>query len=456
MGMIDDTKLIIASLMHDEDYARRVLPHLDTQYFNEPEYQWFVQTYHTYFDAHNDVPPREAIEVELSTNDSLSQGGIDNLTAVLNEIDQPGWTKAVSKASDDWLTSRAEKWCRDRALYNAVRKSIDAIQSTNDRPPEWMPQMFEQALAVSFEGTKTHDFFENADQRFAFYHETLHRVPMMLPSINKTLKGGGMPRKSLGVIVAPTGVGKTMALTQQAAHSLMEGYNVLYITLEIAEEYIAERVETTLFDMGVDEVEMLEYKKYRSKIDQLKTQTHGRLKVREFPPSSISSTHIHTFLSDLRTKDDFEPQVIMVDYLNLMSTGRETKGDNSYSKNKKVAEDLRAIAVRQNALMLTATQTNREGQNASDYELNQVSESHGVAATSDWVGALISTDQLEEMNQMTFKQLKNRFGSLQPRAWRIGMQRHKFKLYDIDDISGAIEQDQGGDDDHGQGLGMII
>lgn len=438
---VDHNNLVAAALIHSEDYARAVLPHLNEEYFESRDLQWFLRTFHDYFEEHDAIPTKEVFEIEVQSNTTLNSDEVDNLEDRLSNIYQDKWHKAVQGVSRQWLIDTTEKWCRDRALYNAIRKSLDAVEQVREGQtnPEWVPQMFEDALSVSFEGTDTHDFFDNADERFEFYHQPLRRIPFPLDSISRSVRGG-LPRKALGVYVAPTGVGKTTMLTQSAATMLMQSYNVLYVTLEISEEYISQRVETTLFDKNIDEVEMLEYKKYRSKIDQLREQTQGRLKVREFPPSTITATTLKNLLHDLRVKDQFEPDVMIVDYLNLLSTGRAGKSDNSYTTMKKVAEDARALGVRHDMLVLSATQTNRDGQNAADFELNEVSESHGVSMTADWMGALISTEELEKMNQLTFKQLKNRFGSLSPRAWRIGIQRDKFKVYDVDSVTQEDEK----------------
>jgi predicted ATP-dependent serine protease len=348
---------------------------------------------------------------------------------------------AIGKTSVDWLKDKTEKYCQERSLFLAIRDAVSIIDGDDKkRTKEGIPDILKEALSISFDTNIGHDYIEDYEARYEEYHKVENKIPFGLNWINK-ITGGGIPTKSMLVWVAPTGVGKTLLMTWSTTELLLAGKNVLYVSCEMAETRIAERMDAALMDVAVDDLKTMPKDLYAKKIENIKKQNIGKIIVKEYPPASISASNIRFLLEELKNKKDFKPDVLVIDYLNLMLSSRFTSGrENSYTLMKAVAEEIRSLAIEYDLLLMTATQTNRDGQNASDFELNDVSESHGISMTADIMIGAISTEELERMGRLKLKQLKNRFGPLYPHNIEaVGCDRPKMKLYNVENSSTSAD-----------------
>ena len=437
--------VILRNLIRNEDYLRKVLPFLKTEYFTDKTEKIIYEEINKFTETYNSTPTIESIELAVKERRNLSDEELEKSKSYLYEI--ASFKDEESKVQ--WLTDKTEKFCQERAIYNAVLGSIsilDGKDKSNDKGA--IPKILSDALAVSFDNSVGHDYLENSDERYEFYHRKEERIPFDLEYFNKITKGG-LPAKTLNIALAGTGVGKSLFMCHVAAGAMAQGKNVLYITLEMAEEKIAERIDANLLNVSVDALMELPRDMYERKVKRVKDMTTGKLIIKEYPTASASSTHFRTLLNELNLKKSFVPDIIFIDYLNICCSSRIKPGSNinSYTYVKSIAEELRGLAVEYGVPIVSATQTTRSGFTSSDPGLEDTSESFGLPATADLMFALITSEELEALGQIMVKQLKNRYSD--PTAFKrfvIGVDRSRMKLYDVeqtaqDGLADAGKQD---------------
>jgi replicative DNA helicase len=429
---------VLAGLLHNENYMRRVIPFLSEEYFDDFAEKTLYKTVATYIETYNGVPTKDALKLVIGEKTNLND---DQFKSIVTLIDSLSYN---DKTDMEWLVDTTEKFCQDKAIYNAVRESIlvlDGHHKTLEKGS--IPELLSKALGVSFDQSIGHDFLEDTEERFKFYHTKEDKVPFDLELFNKITKGG-LSRKSLSIALAGTGVGKTLFMTHCAAANLMNGKNVLYITMEMAEEKISERIDANLLNTTVDSLSEMPKDVYEKRIARVKAKTTGKLIVKEFPTASAGSAHFRHLLNELRLKKNFMPDIVFIDYLNICTSSRMKAGGNvnSYTLIKAIAEELRGLAVEFNVPVLSATQTTRTGYSSSDLNLEDTSESFGLPATADFMFGLISTEELEGLGQLMVKQLKNRWGDTNTlKRFVIGIDRAKMKLYDAEDSAQDLVSD---------------
>ena len=422
-------KTILSGLMYNETYIRKVIPFLKDEYFDNLDDKLLFQNIKTYVDKYNGLPTKEALRIAVEENEKLNEDRYKSINAVIDTLEYDVNTDI------DWIVEKTEKFCQDKALYNAVRESILVLDSKNSELDRGsIPELLTKALGVSFDSNIGHDFLEDADSRFDFYHLKEEKISFDLDMFNKITKGG-LSKKSLSIALAGTGVGKSLFMCHCAAANLMSGLNVLYITMEMAEERIAERIDANLLDFTLDELRDVPKDVYQKRLARVKAKTHGKLIVKEYPTASAGSGHFRHLMSELRLKKNFKADVVYIDYLNICMSSRLKVGSNvnSYTYIKAIAEELRGLAVEFNVPIMSATQTTRSGFGNSDVGLEDTSESFGLPATADFMFALISSEELDQLGQILVKQLKNRWGPIdQHKRFVIGIDRSKMKLYDAE------------------------
>jgi archaellum biogenesis ATPase FlaH len=417
---------------------RKVLPFIKNDYFEGVYRQLFKQV-GLYVQKYNKLPTQESFKIELDDADNFNDEQYRHAVEILPEIFR------TEKIDDEWLIDKTEKWCQDRALHNAVMESISIIDGKHQSlSKNALPEILSDALAVNFDANIGHDYIENFSERYEFYHKEEERVPFDLDYFNKITKGG-LPNKTLNIALAGTGVGKSLFMCHVGAAALTEGKNVLYITMEMAEERIAERIDANLLNIPIDQLDKLSKDMFSQKVSQLAKQTNGRLIVKEYPTGSAHSGHFRALLNELKLKKKFEPDIIFIDYLNICASSR-MKGMggaiNSYTYVKAIAEELRGLAVEFDVPILSATQTTRSGYSNSDVGLEDTSESFGLPATADLMFALVSTEELEQQGQIMVKQLKNRYNDpTYKKRFILGIDRSKMRLFDIDENSQTLTDD---------------
>ena len=420
---------ILNHLIHNEEYCRRVVPYLRKDYF-EGTHKIIFDLVTQFVARHNKLPTGKVLELELGKISAPDEVML-NATNLINEI------KSKSDVDTDYLIKESEKWCRDRAVYNAIMESIQIIDGKDKEKTEGaIPEILSTALGVSFDQAVGHDYIDNSDDRFDFYNRTENRIPFDLDYFNKITKGG-LPNKTLNIALAGTGVGKSLFMCHCAASVLEQGKNVLYVTMEMAEERIAERIDANLMDLPIQQLETLPKNVFDNKIQKIATGTIGKLIVKEYPTGAAHVGHFRALLNELKLKKNFLPDIIYVDYLNICASSR-MKGMggsiNSYSYIKAIAEELRGLAVEFNVPIVSATQTTRSGFSNTDVGLEDTSESFGLPATADLMFALISTEELDELGQIMVKQLKNRYNDpTKFKRFVIGIDRSRMKLYDVEE-----------------------
>jgi replicative DNA helicase len=426
--MIEQT--ILASMVHNEDYVRKVLPFLKEDYFEDQNERFLYTTIKGYIDKYNGIPTKTALHLAVNESNNLNEERYKQITDAIDGMSYD------EKTDIDWLVNTTEKFCQDKAIYNAVRQSILVLDGkVKDLDKGSIPQLLSDALGVSFDSNIGHDFLENYEERFDFYHRVEEKLEFDLSYFNKITKGG-LNKKSLSIALAGTGVGKTLFMTHCASAFLMSGKNVLYITMEMAEERIAERIDANLMQETLDNLALLDRASYNRKLSKLKNVTSGKLIIKEYPTSSASANHFRHLLNELKLKKNFAPDVIFIDYLNICTSARIKNGSNvnSYTLVKSIAEELRGLAMEFNVPVMSATQTTRSGYGNSDVGLTDTSESFGLPATADFMFALISSEEMEKRNQLMVKQLKNRWGSTDnPTRFVIGINRSKMTLFDVEE-----------------------
>ena len=425
--------LILRNLMLNEDYTRSVIPHLKTIYFEEP-YRAVFNEIVGFVNKFNTLPSADALSIELRNNPKVSSDSL----ALIPEISVQKEEQTV-----DWLTEKTEKWCQDRAIYLAIMDSINIIEGKHETlDKNALPDVLSEALGVNFDLRVGHDYVDDSDNRFEFYHRAEEHLPFDLKMFNKITKGG-LVNKSLNVALAGTGVGKSLFMCHVAAGALTQMKNVLYITMEMAEERIAERIDANLMNVPIDQLENLSKDMFDKKMHKLTDKGVGKLIVKEYPTGAASSIHFRALLKELKIKRDFTPDLICIDYLNICASARmKAMGGaiNSYTYVKAIAEELRGMAVEYNLPIVTATQTTRTGFGSSDVGLEDTSESFGLPATADLMFAIISTDELEDLNQLMVKQLKNRYNDPtgKNKKFVVGVDRAKMRLYDVEDTAQTL------------------
>jgi len=425
--MIEQT--IFANLVHNEEYARKVIPFLKKEYFQSRIDQTLYTIIGDFVEKYNSFPTKTALKVEADSRVGLTEDESHKLEQVIDSLQD-------APADLQWLVDETEKFCQDKAIYNAIYQSIGILDGAskegNDKGA--IPQILSDALGVSFDSHIGHDLLEDVESRYAFYHKKESRVPFDLEYFNIITKGG-LPNKTLNIILAGTNVGKSLFMCHCAASNVSKGKNVLYITMEMAEERIAERIDANLLNVTMDELQIMPLDVYEKKVARVKSTSPGKLIIKEYPTASAGSAHFRHLLNELKLKKNFVPEIIYIDYLNICASSRLKYGANinSYTYIKAIAEELRGLAVEFNVPIVSATQTTRSGFSSSDVGLEDTSESFGLPATADLMFALISTEELQEMNQIMVKQLKNRFGDpSNNRRFVIGVDRAKMKLYDVE------------------------
>lgn len=433
-------RVILSSLLTNDQYGRKVIPFLTTDYFHSKSEQAVFKLIEQYVGKYNTFPSKEALLIDLSSK-PLKQELFAECEQVINEITSPN---SLDK-SVDWLTDTTEKFCQDKAIYNAIMESIKILDDKSEKKltKGAIPKILQDALGVSFDNHIGHDFIEDAPERYEFYHRKEQRLQFDLDFFNKITQGG-IPNKTLNIALAGTGVGKSMFMCHCAAANLKDHKNVLYITLELAEERVAERIDANLLDCPIQELVQMPRATYDSRMSRLREQSRGKLIIKEYPTASAGSANFRHLLNELKIKRNFIPDIIYIDYLNICVSSRLKAGSNvnSYTLVKAIAEELRGLAVEYNVPIVSATQTNRTGFSSSDVGLEDTSESFGLPATADFMFALITTEELAQQGQILVKQLKNRYSDPDRfKRFVIGVDKSKMRLYDVDGATDDLVDD---------------
>ena len=428
---IEDT--ILRNLFCNEQYYRKVVPHLDGEYFQDPIEKILFEEILDFSGKYDKVPTKEVVRINLGNRTDLTEDAYKSTSAKLETLTDE-WVDF------DWLVDSTEKWCQDRAIYNALLKSVKIADGNDEKlSKDAIPTILQEALGVTFDEHIGHDYIESADDRYEFYHREEEKIPFDLEKFNYITKGG-LPNKTLNIALAGTGVGKSLFMCHMASACLLQGKNVLYITLEMSEEKIAERIDANCLNIGIKDITDLPQVMFKSKISDLQRKTNGKIIVKEYPTASAHAGHFRSLLNELKLKKSFRPDIIFIDYLNICASSRY-KGHivNSYTYVKAIAEELRGLAVEFDLPIVSATQTTRAGFGSSDPDLTDTSESFGLPATADLMFALISSEELEAEGRLKVKQLKNRYNDpTSNRSFVVGIDRAKMKLFDVADSTSAV------------------
>jgi len=435
---INIEQTILRNILTNEQYMRKVLPFVKPDYF-EGVYRQLYKEVGKFVSKYNKLPTLEAFKIELDQANTLSDEQYRHAVEIIPHI------FGKDPVDDKWLLDTTEKWCQDRAVYNAIMESITIIDGKHQTlTKNALPDILQKALAVSFDANIGHDYVENVEERYEFYHEQEERIPFDLEYFNKITKGG-LPNKTLNVALAGTGVGKSLFMCHMAANALTQGRNVLYITMEMAEERIAERIDANLLNVPIDQLEHLSKSMLTTKVQDIAAKTNGKLIIKEYPTGQANTGHFRALLNELKLKKSFVPEIVMIDYLNICASARmKAMGGaiNSYTYIKAIAEELRGLAVEFNVPFVSATQTTRSGYSSSDPGLEDTSESFGLPATADLMFALVSNEDLESQGQIMVKQLKNRYND--PSMFKrfvLGVDRSKMRLYDVENATAELVDD---------------
>ncbi len=430
---------ILKNLIHNEEYLRKVLPFLKEEYFNDSNEKAVFNFIDEFVRKYNNHPTIEALEISLQ-NSTLSEGQFTEVSSLLKTL------TVHEQSNNDWLVDETEKFCKDKAVYNAIVNSIQILEGRDkNQTKDGIPSLLQEALGVCFDSSVGHDYIDNADLRYDFYHKKEVKIPFDLDIFNKITQGG-LPTKTLNIVLAGTGVGKSLFMCHMAASCLAQNKNVLYITMEMAEERIAERLDANLLNIDIDQIKELPKDTFNKRITKLSSKTTGKLIVKEYPTAAAHAGHFKSLLSELYLKKQFKPDVVFIDYLNICASSRFKPGGaiNSYMYVKAIAEELRGLAVEHNVPVVSATQTTRSGFANTDVDLTDTSESFGLPATADFMFALISTEEMEQLNQLMVKQLKNRYNDPTfHKRFVIGVDRAKMRLYDLEESAQVNVIDSG-------------
>jgi len=435
---IDLEQTILRNLLTNEPYMRKVVPFLKKEYF-EGVYQHIFTEVTKFVGKYNKLPTLEAFKIEIDQSDRLTDQMYTHAIDILPNIFEK------KEENQQWLLDTTEKWCQDRAVYRAIMESISIIDGKHEKlTKNALPDILQNALAVSFDTNIGHDYLENVDERYAFYHEQEERIPFDLDYFNRITKGG-LPNKTLNIALAGTGVGKSLFMCHVAASALSQGRNVLYITMEMAEERIAERIDANLLNVPIDQLENMSQTMFKDRVRGIAERTNGKLIIKEYPTGQAHSGHFRALLMELKLKKKFVPEIIFIDYLNICASSRmKSMGGaiNSYTYVKAIAEEIRGLAVEFDVPIVSATQTTRSGYGNSDPGLEDTSESFGLPATADLMFALVSNDELNSLGQIMVKQLKNRYNDPNTeKRFVVGVDRSKMKLYDVDETQQDLVDD---------------
>jgi len=443
MNRLEQT--ILKNLIYNESFTRKVIPFLRPDYFSDDTEKVIFKEIFEFTNKYKNLPSHEALVINLTESKSLTEPQVQSAVRLLSDIKD---TKD-DKVELAWLTEQTEKFCQDRAIYNAIMESVGILDDKQaKRSKGEIPKLLSDALGVSFDSNIGHDYINDFDDRYDFYHRVESRIRFDLDIFNKITKGG-LPVKTLNIALAGTGVGKSLFMCHVAGSCLSQGHNVLYITLEMAEEKIAERIDANLLNVDFNELHTMSKDDYERKFQALRTKTHGKLIIKEYPTASASALHFRALLNELALKKSFKPDIIFIDYLNICASARIKAGGNvnSYTYIKSIAEELRGLAVENNLPIVSATQTTRSGFTNSDPGLEDTSESFGLPATADFMFALVTNEELQDLNQILVKQLKNRYSD--PNNFKrfvVGVDRSKMRLYDVEDSAQSGITDSGQED----------
>ena len=436
---------ILKNLIYNEDYLRKVLPFLKTDYFTDSTERTIFREIQKFTEQYNSAPQIEALVISVNEKRNLTEDELKRTQEYLSDIHKT--RQEIAKT--DWLVDKTESFCQEKAVYNAVLNSIQILDGKDKQYDKGaIPKILSDALSVSFDTSIGHDYLDDANNRFEFYHRKEERIPFDIDFFNKITKGG-LPTKTLNIALAGTGVGKSLFMCHMATSCMVQGKKVLYITMEMAEEKIAERIDANLLNVKLDDLTTLSKEMYDRKVNKVKEKVTGKLIVKEYPTASASTSHFRTLLNELNLKRSFVPDIIFVDYLNICCSARIKTGANvnSYTYVKAIAEELRGLAVEFDVPVVSATQTTRSGFTSSDPGLEDTSESFGLPATADFMFALISSEELEELGQIMVKQLKNRYNDpTYLKRFTVGVDRSKMRLYDVEQSAQKDIADAGHND----------
>ena len=436
--------LILRNLLYNEEYLRKVIPFIKSEYFEELNQKIIFEEISNFVGEYNELVTKEALCIEIEKRTDINDESFQNIVKLVTAFEN-------ETVEFNWLVDTTEKWCRDRAIYLALMESIQLADGKDDtKGRDAIPTILSDALAVSFDNHVGHDYLQDYEERYESYHRKEDKIPFDLEYFDKITKGG-LPNKTLNIALAGTGVGKSLFMCHVASSVLLQGKNVLYITLEMAEEKIAERIDANLLNVNIQDITDLPKQMFEDKVTNLAQKTQGTLIIKEYPTASAHSGHFKGLLNELALKKSFRPDIIFIDYLNICASSRYKAGSNvnSYSYIKAIAEELRGLAVEANLPIVSATQTTRSGYGSSDVELTDTSESFGLPATADLMFALISTEDLEGLNQIMVKQLKNRYNDpTMNKRFVIGIDRAKMRLYDCEQSAQEDLVDSGQEEEY--------
>jgi replicative DNA helicase len=437
---------ILKNLIYNEEYTRKVMPFIQPEYFSDNTEKTIFSEVKEFVEKYKNLPTHEALVINFTESKNHTEAQVRSSIDLLNDLH-----KEKNEPSElQWLTEQTEKFCQDKAIYNAIMDAVQILDTKTNKDKGEIPKILSDALGVSFDRNIGHDYITDYESRYDFYHKKEERVPFDLDFFNKITKGG-LPNKTLNIALAGTGVGKSLFMCHVAAGCISQGYDVLYITMEMAEEKIAERIDANLLNIRLDDLHIISKDDYSKRFQSVQNKTHGRLIIKEYPTAAAGSMHFRSLLNELQLKKNFRPKIIFIDYLNICCSSRLKAGANvnSYTYVKAIAEELRGLAVEFNVPIVSATQTTRSGYSNSDVDLTDTSESFGLPATADFMFALINTEELEQLNQIMVKQLKNRYNDpSMNKKFVIGVDRAKMKLYDVEDTaqkivdSGQVQDDK--------------
>ena len=436
--------LVLRNLLHNEEYLRKVIPFIKSEYFQDYNQKIVFEEIMSFVSEYNEVPSKEVLGIEVEKRKDINDTSYQEISKLISYLDD-------EPAEKEWLENTTEKWCRERAIYMALMESIAIADGQDDKKqPDAIPSILSDALSVSFDNHVGHDYLQDYAERFDLYNKKEEKIEFDLEFFNKITKGG-LPNKTLNIALAGTGVGKSLFMCHVASSVLLQGKNVLYITLEMAEERIAERIDANLLNVNIQEIADLPKPMFETKVNNIAQKTQGTLIIKEYPTASAHAGHFRSLLNELALKKSFRPDIIFIDYLNICASSRYRAGSNvnSYTTVKAIAEELRGLACEANVPIVSATQTTRSGYGSSDVELTDTSESFGLPATADLMFALISTEELEGLGQIMVKQLKNRYNDLNMfKRFCIGVDRAKMRLYDCEQSAQDDILDNGKDEEY--------
>ncbi len=436
--------LVLRNLLHNEEYLRKVIPFIKADYFQDFNQKIVFEEIMSFVSEYNEVPSKEVLGIEVEKRKDINDTSYKEISKLISYLDD-------EPAEREWLENTTEKWCRERAIYMALMESISIADGQDEKKqPDAIPSILSEALAVSFDNHVGHDYLQDYAERFDLYNKKEERIAFDLEFFNKITKGG-LPNKTLNIALAGTGVGKSLFMCHVASSVLLQGKNVLYITLEMAEERIAERIDANLLNVNIQEIADLPKQMFETKVNNIAQKTQGTLIIKEYPTASAHAGHFRSLLNELALKKSFRPDIIFIDYLNICASSRYRAGSNvnSYTVVKAIAEELRGLACEANVPIISATQTTRSGYGSSDVELTDTSESFGLPATADLMFALISTEDLEGLGQIMVKQLKNRYNDINMfKRFVVGVDRAKMRLYDCEQSAQDDILDNGRDEEY--------